>query len=325
MYGRAAYFDEEDIFLSVCWCKVNVKDNTQRPKTTTQEGSECYVLYGRASGWHSSTLDSRVCCCCWAGKKILFEIDKMKKLKKGGQRSKAEEGDKVEAVQPKMEDKHSKAEKENKVEAAQPQPKKKGKRFKRKVEENGDAANSEPKKRGKHFKGKPKTEENGETEPAEKPKKGSDVLENKTVFIRNLDFDTTEEDLAELLTTFGELEYCKVCLDSYTERSRGTAFAKFKTVEAAQNCLAEAQQASLRLYIDGRQLNIAMAVPREQVGNIQQQNSDSRHKKKDKRNLYLAREGLIYPNSPAAVGVSQSDLQKRLAVSLQKLFEIIFG
>lgn len=177
------------------------------------------------------------------------------------------------------------------------------------------------KKQGKRSNTKSKTgetEEVVEDESKPKNKKESDVLQNKTVFIRNLDFDTTEEDLAELLKIFGDLEYCKVCLDSYTQRSRGTAFVKFKTIEGAQSCLAEAQQAesSLKLYIDGRQLNIAMAVPREQVNNIQQQN-DPRRKKKDKRNLYLAREGLIYPNSPAAAGVSQSDLQKRLAVSFE--------
>ncbi|CAG2121699.1 unnamed protein product, partial [Medioppia subpectinata] len=34
---------------------------------------------------------------------------------------------------------------------------------------------------------------------------------------------------------------------------------------------------------------------------------------RDKRNLYLAKEGLIYPESPAAEGVSQTDLKKRLA------------
>ena len=41
-------------------------------------------------------------------------------------------------------------------------------------------------------------------------------------------------------------------------------------------------------------------------------------KDRDKRNLYLAREGVIYAGSPGAEGVSKQDLEKRLALEGKK-------
>jgi len=88
------------------------------------------------------------------------------------------------------------------------------------------------------------------------------------------------------------------------------AFAKFKSKESAEQCLKEgAQGDSPRLFIDGQQLNITLALPKNKV--IELENA-KHNKHKDKRNLYLAKEGLIYPNSPAAAGVSQADLKKRV-------------
>ena len=148
-------------------------------------------------------------------------------------------------------------------------------------------------------------EDDDEFGSKKKNRKPSDVLEEKTVFIRNLDLDTTEKSLSELLRTFGPLEYCKICINRYTEKSRGTAFAKFKKKEDAQKCLKE------DLIPDGQRISVTLAVTRNKLIEIE---NDKHNKHKDKRNLYLAKEGLIYPNSPAAVGLSQTDLKKRLQV-----------
>lgn len=145
-----------------------------------------------------------------------------------------------------------------------------------------------------------------------KSRKPSDVLEEKTIFIRNLDLDTTEESLSELLGTFGPLEYCKICINRFTEKSRGTAFAKFKRKDDAEKCLAEESiPDNAKLFIDGQRISVTLAVPRNKLIDIE---NAKYNKHKDKRNLYLAKEGLIYPNSPASVGVSQADLKKRLQV-----------
>lgn len=143
--------------------------------------------------------------------------------------------------------------------------------------------------------------------------KKSDVVENKTVFIRNLDLETTEKTLSDVLKVFGPLEYCKICMDDYTGMSKGTAFAKFKNKEHALKCIEEGQQQeNPKFYVDGQQLSVSLAVPRNEVAKMQ---AEKMNKHKDKRNLYLAKEGLIYPNSPAAVGVSQNDIKRRVAVS----------
>lgn len=149
-----------------------------------------------------------------------------------------------------------------------------------------------------------------------KKQRPSDVLEGKTVFIRNLDLDTTEESLSEVLKTFGELEYCKICMNRYTEKSRGTGFAKFKNKDDAQKCLdASSIEENPQLYLDGQQINITLALSRNKLEELE---NTKRHQHKDKRNLYLSKEGLIYPNSPAAVGVSQADLKKRLQLEERK-------
>ena len=75
-----------------------------------------------------------------------------------------------------------------------------------------------------------------------KPKQPSDVKEGKTLFIRNISFDTGEESLYALFEQFGEIDYCKILEDRRTGHSRGMAFVKYKTVESADQCLEEASK-----------------------------------------------------------------------------------
>lgn len=56
----------------------------------------------------------------------------------------------------------------------------------------------------------------------------NDVVEGKTVFIKNVPFDATNEDLRECMSQFGPLYYALICIDKLTEHSKGTAFVKFK-------------------------------------------------------------------------------------------------
>ncbi|XP_075590333.1 RNA-binding protein 28-like [Dermatophagoides farinae] len=144
----------------------------------------------------------------------------------------------------------------------------------------------------------------------------SDVDEGKTIFIRNIDFETSEESLANVFESFGTLEYCRICCNDYNGRSKGSAFVKFKNLDDARHCLNEANiPENSRFYLDGKQLIVNEAVSRNQLEQIHDGN---RRKHKDKRNIYLAKEGLIYPESPAAVGVSASDLKKRLLLEEKK-------
>lgn len=140
-----------------------------------------------------------------------------------------------------------------------------------------------------------------------------DVAEERCVFIKNLSFDATEEDVSSVLSQFGDLKYVLICMDPLTEHPRGTAFAQFKEQEAAAACLsAEGDPATKdRFILLGRPMHIMQAVSR---GNLQdrKKEEESDKKVKDKRNLYLAREGFVRLGTQAAIGVSQADMNLRM-------------
>ncbi|KAM9650240.1 RNA-binding protein 28 isoform 2-T2 [Trichechus inunguis] len=150
-----------------------------------------------------------------------------------------------------------------------------------------------------------------------KRKLPSDVNEGKTVFIRNLSFDSEEEDLGELLQQFGDLRYVRIVLHPDTEHSKGCAFAQFLTQEAAQKCLAAASPETEGggLKLDGRQLRVDLAVTRDEAAKLQ---TKKVKKPTGTRNLYLAREGLIRAGTKAAEGVSAADMAKRERFELLK-------
>ncbi|XP_057588715.1 RNA-binding protein 28 isoform X2 [Hippopotamus amphibius kiboko] len=145
----------------------------------------------------------------------------------------------------------------------------------------------------------------------------SDVNEGKTVFIRNLSFDSEEEDLGELLQQFGDLKYVRIVLHPDTEHSKGCAFAQFMTQEAAQKCLeaASPETEGAGLKLDGRQLKVDLAVTRDEAAKLR---TKKVKKPTGTRNLYLAREGLIRAGTKAAEGVSAADMAKRERFELLK-------
>jgi hypothetical protein len=59
------------------------------------------------------------------------------------------------------------------------------------------------------------------------------------------------------------------------------------------------------ITLNGRELNVVIAVDRADADARQEEN---KKKKVDKRNLWLAKEGVIYPDSFQAEGISESNL-----------------
>ncbi|XP_034735105.1 RNA-binding protein 28 [Etheostoma cragini] len=138
----------------------------------------------------------------------------------------------------------------------------------------------------------------------------SDVKEGRTIFIRNLSFDTEEDGLEEVLLKYGELNYIKVVLHADTGHSKGCAFAQFKTKVAADKCIAAAQGEAENggIRVDGRKLLIVSAVSREDASKLK---VNKVKVETGTRNLYLAREGLIRAGTKAAEGVPEADMIKR--------------
>uniref|UniRef100_A0A8C3VWR9 RNA binding motif protein 28 n=1 Tax=Catagonus wagneri TaxID=51154 RepID=A0A8C3VWR9_9CETA len=160
-------------------------------------------------------------------------------------------------------------------------------------------------------------EEDIQVSKKKKRKLPSDVNEGKTVFIRNLSFDSEEEDLGELLQQFGDLKYVRIVLHPDTEHSKGCAFAQFMTQEAARKCLeaASPETEGGGLKLDGRQLKVDLAVTRDEAAKLR---TKKVKKPTGTRNLYLAREGLIRAGTKAAEGVSAADMAKRERFELLK-------
>ncbi|KAL5010538.1 hypothetical protein ScPMuIL_012843 [Solemya velum] len=153
-------------------------------------------------------------------------------------------------------------------------------------------------------------------------KRKSDVDQGRTLFIRNLPFTVLEEDLEEFLTEFGEISYCRLVMDPNTDHSKGSAFVQFKKKECADRCLEHASEGSIDdrntgLSLGGRKLLINIAVSRQKLVELNDKEKKLKENK-DKRNLFLAREGLIRSGTEEAKGLSKGDLDKRMKVEALK-------
>jgi len=84
----------------------------------------------------------------------------------------------------------------------------------------------------------------------------------KRVFVGNLPFSTTEEQLRDLFAQHGEVTNVEIVKDRFTQRSRGFAF-----VEMSNDAAADAAVAALNKYeLDGRPLTVNEARPRAEGG-----------------------------------------------------------
>ncbi len=74
----------------------------------------------------------------------------------------------------------------------------------------------------------------------------------KRVFVGNLPFSATEEQLRGLFSQHGEVASVDIVKDRFTERSRGFAFVEMATEEGAAAAVAALNQYQL----DGRPLTV---------------------------------------------------------------------
>ena len=131
-------------------------------------------------------------------------------------------------------------------------------------------------------------------------------------------------------------------MDYETERSRGNGFVAFWNLKDAQECLKTADvvkattganrtdsmkqnpfqtssiltadptsKSAQRLTLQGRVLDVIKAVSRDEAVEKKEEGDKVKHKK-DKRNVYLIREGVIFPNSPAGQALAEADQERRM-------------
>jgi len=84
-------------------------------------------------------------------------------------------------------------------------------------------------------------------------------MSNK-LFVGNLSFDTTENDLSDAFAAHGTVTETNLMMDRTTNRPRGFGFVTMSTPEEAQKAIAALNGAQL----GGRALTVNVARPREE-------------------------------------------------------------
>ncbi|EDR21587.1 dc50, putative [Entamoeba dispar SAW760] len=144
----------------------------------------------------------------------------------------------------------------------------------------------------------------------------------RTIFIQNLSFKTTEEELKEKMGEYGDVSYCKICMDKEKGISRGTGFVCFRKRGVADKIIEEAYMFSGNkesdIEIDGRRLILQKAIKKEQA----KETSDSKKKKKegikDNRNVSLAMVGQKTKEEYLQLGLTPNEAKIRLKAQMER-------
>jgi RNA recognition motif-containing protein len=79
------------------------------------------------------------------------------------------------------------------------------------------------------------------------------------IYVSNLGFNISDEDLKAFFTPFGNVTSAKVINDKFTGQSRGFGFVEMSDDTAARTAISELYQKSL----DGRAVKVMEARPKE--------------------------------------------------------------
>ena len=83
---------------------------------------------------------------------------------------------------------------------------------------------------------------------------------NNKLFVGNLSFNTTENDLNDMFAAHGTVTEANLVTDRETGRPRGFGFITMSTAEEAEKAISALNGHN----VDGRELNVNVARPREE-------------------------------------------------------------
>ena len=166
-------------------------------------------------------------------------------------------------------------------------------------------------------------------QPREAPRPQGVGLEH-TVFCRNVLFETEESAIRAAFSKFGKIRSVKMVVDPVTQRPRGTAFVNFVSRDSVDAAIKEAnagesfhaskvlQESSVvsaavkqgGIIVDGRRLLVTAAISRDDASKLKTVEPKA-PQDTDKRNLYLAAEGVIREGDPAASFLTPAELALR--------------
>jgi len=84
----------------------------------------------------------------------------------------------------------------------------------------------------------------------------------KNIFVGNLSFNTTEDELRQLFAAYGQVDRISIMTDRDTGRSRGFGFVEMSNSEEGDKAIAALNGTQL----GGRKLNINEARPKGERG-----------------------------------------------------------
>ena len=85
-------------------------------------------------------------------------------------------------------------------------------------------------------------------------------MSNAKLFVGNLSFNTTENDLQDMFAAHGTVVEANLMMDRMSGRPRGFGFVTMSTPEEAEKAINALNGAS----VDGRNLTVNVAKPREE-------------------------------------------------------------
>lgn len=91
--------------------------------------------------------------------------------------------------------------------------------------------------------------------------KNGDTLVNTRLYVGNLSYQATDQDLKNIFAQFGGVKTAEVVMDRATDRSKGFAFVEMSSTEEAQKALALNGTDLL-----GRKIQVSEAKPRKSGG-----------------------------------------------------------
>ncbi|KAE9333000.1 hypothetical protein PF008_g14663 [Phytophthora fragariae] len=184
------------------------------------------------------------------------------------------------------------------------------------------------------------------------PREDTEAQRDRTLFIRNLSFQISEDGLREFFQTFGAVEYARVVYDKGSGLSKGVGFVRFKSADVAAEVLKRGEQPQPddkkkqkkdkkkqrenvftlsaladggddALTLDGRQLILSRAVSKTDAEHLADANARER-RRLDKRNMYLAYEGTLNVNkmADAELELPKMDIDKRRRAIREKKLKL---
>ena len=82
-------------------------------------------------------------------------------------------------------------------------------------------------------------------------------MSNSKIYVGNLPFSTSEQDLGDLFSQYGQITECKLITDRYSGRSKGFAFITYNSADEANAALVMNGN-----DMDGRNIRVNIAEDR---------------------------------------------------------------